>query len=131
VTGGDVADFPALLGIEPVVQEDGSTRCELAVAPEHMNRFGALHGGVLYSMADTGMAYAVIPTLGEGEACATIEVKIVYLAPVTSGRVVAVTRIVQRGRRVVVLETDVQNVAERGERLVAKALGTFAVFERR
>ena len=69
-------------------------------------------GGALYSCLD------------EGELCATVEIKIVYMAPVTSGRLVCDTRVVHQGKRIALLESEVKN----GERLVAKATGTYSLF---
>ncbi|MBM3141228.1 MAG: hypothetical protein FJZ92_13750 [Chloroflexi bacterium] len=37
------------------------------------------------------------------------------------------TRILNRGSRVAALESELVNTSERGARLVAKALGTFAI----
>ncbi|GIW13734.1 MAG: hypothetical protein KatS3mg062_1173 [Tepidiforma sp.] len=119
--------FQLLIGLEMTERGDGMSRCRLEVAERHLNPHGVVHGGVLYSMADTGMGAAVYSTLDPSESCATIELKMVYLAPVRGGSLECVTRMVQRGRRVAVLESEVRN----GDRLAAKALGTFAIFEDR
>lgn len=103
---------------------DGVSRCRLAVRPEVLNPHGVLHGGALYTLADNGMGAAVYSRLGEEESCATIEVKIVYLAPVFEGVVDCETRVIQKGKRVAALESEIRS----GGRLVAKALGTFAIF---
>jgi acyl-CoA thioesterase len=76
-------------------------------------------------MADTGMGGAVYSCLNEGELCATVEIKIVYMAPVSSGRLTCDTRVVHRGKRIALLESEVKN----GERLVAKATGTYSLFK--
>jgi len=44
-----------------------------------------------------------------------------------SGTLVCDTTVINKGRRVAALESEVRN----GERLVAKALGTFAIFPQR
>ncbi|WP_194852794.1 PaaI family thioesterase [Nocardia sp. SYP-A9097] len=118
--------FGALIGLDMVEFDRAGARSvgRLTVAPEHLNPHHVLHGGVMYSMADQGMGAAVYCVLGEGESCATIEVKIVYLAVVREGVVECESRVINRGKRVIALESDIRN----GDRLVAKALGTFAVF---
>jgi acyl-CoA thioesterase len=73
------------------------------------------------------MGAAVYSRLEPEESCATIELKVVYIAAVRGGVLECESRVVHRGRRVVVLESEVRS----GDRLVAKALGTFAVFEDR
>lgn len=115
--------FQLLIGLEMDERGDGMSRCRLEVGERHMNP----HGGVLYAMADTGMGAAVYSRLAPEESCATIELKMVYLAPVRGGVLECTTRLVQRSRRIAVLESEVWN----DERLAAKALGTFAIFEDR
>ncbi len=90
----------------------------------HLNPHGTVHGGVLYTMADQGMGAAVYSVLDENESCATIEVKMAYIAAAREGELVCETRLVSKGRRVAFLESDVTNDG----RLVAKALGSFAIF---
>ncbi len=121
------AGFIPHVGLEVVERGDGYSKARLAIGPEHMNPHGVIHGGVAYSLADTGMGAAAYTVMDEEEMCATIEVKIVYLAPAREGTLECETRVVQKGRTVAVLESDVHN----GERLVARALGTYSIFARR
>jgi len=116
--------FGQLLGLEMTERGDGLSRCQLTVRPELLNPHGVMHGGAIYSLADNGMGAAVYSKIEDNESCATIEIKIVYIAPVCSGVVECETRVVNKGRRVAVLESDITN----GGRLVAKALGSFAIF---
>lgn len=118
--------FGKLLGMA-MERGEAKARASLAVRPELLNPHGVLHGGVMYSLADQAMGAAVYSLMDDTESCATIEIKIVYIAPVLEGQVECEARVVNKGRRVAVLEADVQN----GERLVAKALGTYAIFARR
>lgn len=117
----------ALLGLKFLHRGGGTSRCELQVRPELFNPNGVVHGGVIYSLADTGMGGALHAVLDPGELCATIEIKIVYLKAVTAGLLECETRIVRKGRRIAVLESDVRV----GDDLVAKALGTFSIFKPR
>ncbi|MFD7843497.1 PaaI family thioesterase [Nocardia sp. NPDC059764] len=118
--------FGALIGLDMVEFDQPGARsvCRIAVADQHLNPHGVLHGGAMYSMADQGMGAAVYCVLAEGESCATIEIKIVYLAAVRDGVVECESRVINRGRRVITLESEIRNAG----RLVAKALGTYAVF---
>lgn len=118
------ADFIELIGLRHLDDADGGQN-EIEVGPRHFNPYGVVHGGVIYSLADTSMGAMLSPELAENERTATIEIKINYLAPVREGSIRCQTTIVNRGRRVAVLESEVFN----GDRLVAKALGSFAIFE--
>jgi acyl-CoA thioesterase len=119
--------FNALIGLNMSERGDGTSRCTLDVGPDLMNPHGVVHGGAIYSMVDNGMGAAVYTKMDDSESCATIEIKIVYLAPVLSGTLVCDTTVINKGRRVAALESEVRN----GDRLVAKALGTFAIFPQR
>jgi len=116
--------FGDLIGLQFVKCEGGQSRCTLGVEPRLLNPHGAVHGGVLYSMADTGMGGAMYTVMEKEELCATIEIKIVYFKAVRSGTLVCDTRIISRGRRVAALESEITSDG----RLVAKASGTFSVF---
>ena len=119
--------FGRLLGLEVTEREDGRSRTRIEIGPQHLNPHGVVHGAVLYALADQGMGAAVYTLLDEGESCATIEVKIVYIAAVQAGVVECETTVINKGRRIAVLESEVRSEG----RLVAKALGTFAIFPQR
>jgi acyl-CoA thioesterase len=70
------------------------------------------------------MGAALFTTLEPGEACATIEIKIHFLQPVSKGKIRCRTRLIQRGRRIAVLESHISV----GRQQVAQALGTFTIF---
>lgn len=116
--------FGALVGLAFASCEKGFSRFVLEVRDALMNPHRVLHGGAFYAMADTGMGHALYTLLGEGEMCATVEVKINYFGPVRSGTLTCDTRVVHKGRKLATLESEVRN----GEWLVAKALGTYYIF---
>jgi acyl-CoA thioesterase len=104
--------------------EDGRAVYCLDVAPELLNPHGVLHGGAVYVMVDYSMGGATMSVLPPGDICATIEIKISYLAGVRGGRLTARTEIIKHGRRVVFLESK---VTDDGGKIVATASGSFAV----
>ena len=103
---------------------DGRSTYFLDVAPELLNPHGVLHGGAVYVMVDYGMGGATMAVLPAGEVCATIEIKISYLASVRSGRLTCETQIIKRGKNVVFLESK---VVDADGALVATASGSFAI----
>ena len=121
--------FADLVGFTLRLGRRGSGKCSAALdlRPGLLNPNGVLHGGALFSMADTVMGAALHTTLAPGEYCATVEIKIHFLQPVSKGKVRCSTRVVQRGRRIAVLESHLSV----GRRQVAQALGTFAIFSPR
>lgn len=118
--------FADLLGLVFESSAAGQSTCRVALRPELMNPHRVVHGAVAYALADTGMGAALYTLLDPGESCATIEIKIVYLASVREGELVCDTRVIRKGSRVAVLESEILE----SERLVAKALGTYSILNR-
>jgi acyl-CoA thioesterase len=116
--------FGDLIGLQFVKCEGGHSQCILEVNQKMLNPHGVVHGGVLYSMADTGMGGATYTVMEKDELCATIEIKIVYFKAVREGTLVCDTKIINRGKRVAALESEITS----GGRLVAKASGTYSIF---
>lgn len=118
--------FAELVGFTLKAGGRGSGACAAALElrPELLNPNGVLHGGALFAMADTAMGAALHSTLAPGEYCATVEIKIHFLQPVTKGKIRCRTRLVQRGSRIAVLESHLSV----GRQQVAQALGTFTIF---
>ena len=120
-TPGPLADFLAITNISTSPEETVYT---LQVTPQTLNPHGVLHGGAVYVMVDYSMGGATMAAVAENQICATIEIKISYLASVREGTLTARTRIIKRGRAVVFLESHVTD--DQG-RLVAAASGSFAI----
>ena len=112
------------LGIRPVAMGGGRARFELTVREDHMNPNGVVHGGIVYSLADTAMGAALFGALEPGQSCTTLEIKINYLAPVTAGALAAEATVISRTKRTGFLEARVHGD---GDRLVAVATGTFYI----
>lgn len=114
--------FGELIGLNFSRCEKGYSQCVLEVK-KLPNPHRVLHGGVIYSMADTGMGGALYSYLDDDELCATIEIKIVYFTAVTSGTLICDTQLVHRSKKIATLESDIKNDG----RLIAKAMGTFFI----
>jgi len=119
-----VGPIAALLGIRRTSMAGGRSVFELAIGPDHMNPHGVVHGGVVSTLVDFAMGGALTSLLEPGERCATLEMKVNYLAPAVSGDLRAEARVVSRSRRVAVMEARVYGEADR---LIALATGSFYV----
>lgn len=117
--------FGELIGLKFSECENGRSTCFLEAIGDLHNPNGVLHGGVVYSLVDTGMGGALYTRLGEGESCATVEIKIVYFRPVITGTLTCVTKVIQRTKTLAFMESEVKA----GDKAVARAMGTFSVFE--
>ena len=117
--------FAQLIGLSVSGQDAGRSRCVLSVDPKLLNPHRVLHGGVIFSMADTGMGAALYPCLEDDELCATVDIKIAYFGAVTSGLLTCDSRLLHKTRRLAFLDSEVTNDG----RPVAKAMGTFSIFK--
>jgi len=117
--------FAELIGLHFTSIADGHSQCNLEVNGKLMNPHNVLHGGVVYSMADTGMGTALYTRLNEGEMCATVEIKVAYFAAVSSGTLVCNTRVIHKSKAIAVMESEIENDGK----LVAKAMGTYSIFK--
>lgn len=110
-----------LIGFTLTEVEPGRAVIALDAGPRHANPMGTLHGGVLCDIADAAMGMAYAASLDEGETFTTLELKINFLKPVRTGRLIATGRLVKGGRTVGLLECD---VVDDKDRLVARASST-------
>ena len=106
---------------------DGAVVAFLEVDDRHLNPNGIVHGGVVFTLADTAMGRATMAVLGDGQICASIEVSVRYLRPIPGGRLVATASVLRAGRRIVHLECSV--TVDGDDRPVAMLQGSFAVLE--
>jgi acyl-CoA thioesterase len=119
----DASSFSRLIGITFTEMEDGVAQCTLDVQAALKNPLGIVHGGVIYTIADTGMGGAVYSTLKEQERCVTVEIKITYFRFVTMGTIECNSKVVSKTGRHGFAEAEVYNAGE----LIAKASGTFSI----
>ena len=116
-----ISPFAKLVGLS--FPETDGPQCELRIEDKVLNVYGTVHGGAISTLADISMGYALFDSLREDERLATVEMKINYVAAVSSGVLTAEAKLVNRTRNLAVLESRV----ECSGKLVAKAIGTFYI----
>ncbi|MBI2060749.1 MAG: PaaI family thioesterase [Nitrospirae bacterium] len=125
--GEDGHPYADLHGMRWTRDKRGTWWITLKTTPKLLNPNRVLHGGVLFTLADTAMGRTVTSLLGPGEECASIEVRIHHLRMVRSGTLKSRAWVVHRGRRIIVLEAE---VVDAQDRLVSKASGTMYVMRK-
>jgi acyl-CoA thioesterase len=105
----------------------GHSRLSLETQDHHKNGTGVVHGGAIFTLADTAMGAALVPMLEQGQICATVEIKIGYFKPVFGGELVCEAVVVNKGKNLASLEATIRH----GDVLVSKASGTFSIFKRK
>ena len=119
---GASSAFSRLLGLEIIKAADGEALLRLVMHDGLRNLHGKLHGGALFSLIDTAMGQASHSLGDGGPSSVTLECKINYIRPVSEGSVLCHAKVLHAGRRTQVVEAEVLQ----GDKLVAKAQGTFA-----
>ena len=103
--------LPERLGFKIVSADAELVHARLEAQPELHHQFGALHGGVLFSVADS--AAAVLVFHGGQAVVGTTDAGIRFLAPVETGAVDAFARVRHAKGRSVSVEVELRD--EKGE----------------
>ena len=115
------AGWMETLGARITESEPGRVVLELEAGPEHRHGGGVVQGGVITQIADAAMGMSLATLQEDGVWNTTIELKINFIRPVSSGRIRAVGRVVEMKQTLLFSEAD---VLDDGGRLVARASST-------
>jgi len=110
-----------LVGMRMTDVEPGRIVFELDAGPQHASPLGTVHGGIMCDLADAALGCSHASLLEDGETFTTLELKINFLKPVWSGRLVAEARSLKFGRTIGL--SDCRVTDEHGS-LVAYATST-------
>ena len=101
--------FSRWLGIEIVTVAPDTSTVRMTVRPEMVNGFGVAHGGIVYSLADSALAFA---SNTHGKVTVAIDNAISYPAAVNVGDVLTATAtMASSSRRLSFLNVTVVNQA--------------------
>lgn len=97
--------MPGELGIHFVVLEEGYVRTEMPIENRHTNVYGMVHGGAMYTLADTTTGFAARTYGGR---VVTLNGSMNYLtgSPDTA-KIYCDGRVVRHGRKTVVVSAEV------------------------
>ena len=114
--------FARMIGMRLVDLSRGEAVIAIDMRDELRQPAGVLHGGVTATLIDTAMAFAVIPSLAEGERTTTVDLTVHYLRPHIEGTFTCTARVVRAGKRIITLSADVVN---KEDKLIATAVSTY------
>ena len=100
----------------------------LTITPELINAGGMLSGVATYALVDYTMGSTLWAETTDDEAIATVNIAINYIQTATEGDVICTTELDRRNRTAATLRSEVRH--ENG-RLMATAIGSYAIFPRR
>lgn len=87
----------------------GESRLEIGVEEKHFQPFGMVHGGVYASVVDAAAFWAVYPQIDNNFGITTVELKLNYLAPISSGSLIAKGKSIKVGKSICLAEASVEN----------------------
>lgn len=102
----------------------GVAQLEIDLDTKHLQPFGLVHGGVYSTILDAAGFWGVYSQVEAGVGMTTVELKVNYLSPVKSGKLLAEGRCVRLGRSLGLGEADVRDL---NGNLVAHATTTLMV----
>jgi len=116
--------FWQLLGFHIERADERGAVLAMEVPDAMMSPFGTVHGGVIATLFDTGLAVAIARRLDPEDRIATHNLNVTYVAFTRERSLRCQARVVSLRRTVAVADGE---VVTRDGTLVAKALGTFGV----
>jgi uncharacterized protein (TIGR00369 family) len=91
----------------------GSARVHLTVEEKHLQPWGRVHGAVYAALVDVAAFWAVYTQIPEGIGLTTAELKLNYLAPVSSGELICRGRAIKVGKTLSLGEASVYDETDR------------------
>lgn len=99
--------FSESLGVSYEVVGEGRVTSRVRLSPAHHNALGAVHGALLYTMADTGMGRALATLLPGRARCATLSASIQYHEPAAGDVLLADSSVVHCGEKVAAARCEI------------------------
>lgn len=100
--------FNQLMGMELLEIDPGRARLSMSWREDLCQPAGILHGGTLASLVDTAIAHAILLTPEHralrdehGGRMVSVDLRLKYLRPVSSGQVFCEARVVRMGRQII------------------------------
>ena len=119
--------FWTLLGMELMDAKKGWARVRLPYTEKLNNAIGIVHGGAIFSPADSAVGIALAGLVDKKETISTLEMKINFIKSFKGGELIAEAKIIHRGTQTAIGEVD---VLDEKNNLIAKGLATYAIFKR-
>jgi uncharacterized protein (TIGR00369 family) len=119
-----VQGFPAFCGFVVGNVDNGVFESHLTIRPEHQQQDGFVHAGVIATMADHTAGYSAYTIVSENKRILTIEFKINYFKPAKGNEIICKSKVVNRGKKIIVAESEIYVRTDEKVILVSKALVT-------
>jgi uncharacterized protein (TIGR00369 family) len=114
-----------LLSMQIRTVERGRAHIEIELCEKHLQPFGAVHGGVFASLIDAAAFWALYYDIEDETAgVTTVDLKLNFLAPATTGRLIGRGRQIKMGKTLGYAEAE---VTDESGRLLAHGTSTVII----
>ncbi|WBU59224.1 PaaI family thioesterase [Paracoccus albus] len=118
-----------LVGYRSYLPDNVRGACSLGVGPQHLNRIGMLHGGIVSMLLDNCCGIAVRNSVGDIDAAVvTVSMAVNFIDSANEGLVTATGYVTGGGRSMKFAEGELRDASGR---LLATCNATFKVFIKR
>src|SRR5262245_38530409 len=114
--------FTEHLGVQLIESNKEHAVVSLKRRPELLNSWGATHGGVIMTMLDLVMSWAVRGHYGVGGGVLTVDLSVGFMTGSFGDNVIAACKVLQGGKSTAFCEAEARGGSGA---LLAKAIGTF------
>ncbi|MBX3412693.1 MAG: PaaI family thioesterase [Pirellulales bacterium] len=96
-------EFFKLIGLRIVDLRPGWSKLEIDWRPDLCQPLGIMHGGVIATMIDSGIAYALVlsEVATQGAGWVSVDLRVKYLRPASAGTLVCESTIPRLGRQII------------------------------
>lgn len=119
-----VQGFPSFCGFEVTRVEFSFFETRLEIRNEHRQQDGFVHAGVMATMADHTAGYASFTTVSKKFRILTVEFKINYFKPALGPLIICRSKVINNGKKIKVVESEVFSISKGVEQLVSKGMFT-------
>ncbi|NQU63823.1 MAG: PaaI family thioesterase [SAR324 cluster bacterium] len=116
--------FPAFCGLKAGYSTYGHFEAQLQLRPEHLQQNGFVHAGLMATMADHTAGYSAYTTVADDIHILTIEFKINLFKPAVGRMIICRSKVINKGKKIIISESELFSVVDETEKLVSKATVT-------
>ena len=102
----------------------GHSLLEIDLSEKHLQPFGVVHGGVFSTIIDAAAFWAVYPEVDENLGMTTVDLNLNYLAPATTGKLIAKGMCIKLGKT---LGLGAAKVTDENGKMLAHGTSTLMV----
>ncbi len=107
--------FFNLIGLEILDMEPGWSKTQVSFRNDLCQPAGIMHGGIIATLIDTGIAHALLLTeafqevAASGGGIVSVDLRVKYFRPVSEGKIICESKIPRMGRQLIHAESSVVN----------------------